>query len=201
MRKDLILALLAGLLAGILLFPTLANLKVHLPYQNYFLFLILPLGAAFFIFIARKLVSRIPALYQFAKFVVTGGLNFTVDFGVLNILILATSMVTGVYYSIFKSISFIVANVNSYFWNKHWTFDNTQRAGGANEYVKFLVVSLVGLLINVVVASAMVLIGPHLIGPRFGLTATLWANVGAAGGAVVGLLWNYFAYKIIVFKS
>ena len=197
MKKDLSLSFLAGLLAGIFLYPTLSSLRVSFPLENIFLFIVLPLGAAFFIFAVKKLFSSISNLYQFSKFFVSGGLNFSVDFGVLNILILLTGFTSGIYYTLFKTISFIIANTNSYFWNKHWTFEDRQTHAGVGGYFKFLLVSVIGLVINVGVASLLV----NVIHAQFGLSASIWANVGAAFGAIAGLFWNYIGYKFIVFKS
>ncbi|MBZ1356258.1 MAG: GtrA family protein [Candidatus Nealsonbacteria bacterium] len=51
-----------------------------------------------------------------------GTLNIFIDLGVLNFLIALTSITVSLYYTLFKSISLLVAATNSYFWNKHWTF-------------------------------------------------------------------------------
>lgn len=129
--------------------------------------------------------------WQLIKFAVVGSINTAVDFGVLNLLIFFTALSSGIYFSIFKAISFIVANINSYFLNRFWTF----RAGG--EYLKFFIISLGGLIINVGISSLLV----NLVMPQFGIGPVLWANIGAAFGAGAGLLWNFLGYKFMVFKT
>jgi putative flippase GtrA len=128
---------------------------------------------------------------QFVKFFVVGVSNTLVDLIVLNWLIWLFSISAGPGYSLFKAISFIIANLNSYFWNKKWTFKTAR-----GDFRQFFVVSLVGLLVNVAAASFVV----NFIGPQFGLTSKIWANVGALTGSVIGLLWNFLGYKFIVFK-
>lgn len=194
MKKDILLSAIAGLIAGAFIYPTLSNLQLNIPYQNYLLFLVLPLGAATFVTLTKKVIPR---FFQFSKFVVTGGLNFSIDFGVLNLLILSSSVATGTLYAIFKAVSFVVANTNSFFWNGNWTFSDSQVQKGIGEYIRFFGVSLIGLLINVGLASFVV----GYIDPKFGADARIWANVGAACGSIGGLLWSFFGYKFLVFKD
>lgn len=198
MRKDLLLALIAGLIAGIFLMPTLKTLGAELPYWNFlplFVLILLPLACVTWIFLIKKIFGGSGSLFQIAKFAVVGGLNASIDFGVLNILIIFTQVASGSYFSLFKALSFIVANINSYFWNRSWTFEGRSQIG-TGEYAKFFSVSLGGLLINVAAASIVV----NLIGPQFGLSSELWANVGALFASLAGLLWNFLGYKLMVFK-
>lgn len=128
---------------------------------------------------------------QFAKFFLVGLLNTLIDLGSLNLLILVSGIGSGLWYSAFKGASFLIATANSYYWNKRWTFKSNQKKFG-----KFLVISAVGFVINVGVASFLV----NLIGPQANLTIKVWANVGAITGSLIGLMWNFLGYKFIVFK-
>ncbi|MDP2930474.1 MAG: GtrA family protein [bacterium] len=131
-------------------------------------------------------------IYQFAKFFLVGIINTLIDLGVLNLLILAFDINRGLGYTIFKSISFLVATANSFFWNKRWTFKTSQ-----GSFKQFLIVSVIGLVINVATASLIV----NYIAPGCTLASpTMWANIGAIVGSVVGLLWNFAGYKFVVFK-
>jgi len=53
------------------------------------------------------------------------------------------------------------------------------------------------LAINVTVASLIV----NLIQPQFGLSETIWANVGGIIAALVTVVWNFIGYKFVVFKK
>ncbi len=88
-----------------------------------------------------------------------------------------------------------MAVTNSYYMNKFWTFGSRLPAT-FHEYFRFTFFTLIGLLINVAVASFIVLV----LGPLFGAGPKVWANVGALIATVVSLIWNFFAYKYIVFK-
>jgi putative flippase GtrA len=111
-------------------------------------------------------------------------------------MIFLTGIASGFSYSLFKSVSFSVAVINSYFWNRIWTFEKGGH-GNAKEFGSFLIVSLIGFAINVGIASLVV----NLIGPKFGLSKELWANVGAIIAAFSGMTWNFLGYKLIVFKK
>lgn len=132
---------------------------------------------------------------KFAKFVFVGITNTVIDFGVLNLLIFLTDFSAGTYYSVFKTVSFTAAHINSYIWNRVWVFESRKKRT-AKEYAQFLAVSVVGAVINVGAASLVV----NFIPTQFGLGPKMWANVGVAAGAGAGLFWNFFGYKFIVFR-
>ena len=59
---------------------------------------------------------------RFLKFSAVGVVNFLIDFSVLNLLSFATGINKGIFAALFSAVSFLIANLNSYFWNKKWTF-------------------------------------------------------------------------------
>lgn len=144
------------------------------------------------------LLGRVlPFLAQFGRFVAVGFTNAAVDFGVLNLLIALTGIATGSGFSVFKAVSFIVANVHSYAWNKYWVFDAAGRQNMAREFTKFFIVSLVSLFINVLTASIVV----DWIPPQFGLDVRTWANVGAIAGSATALVASFVGYRVVVFRQ
>jgi len=159
--------------------------------------LVFPIFCAVFLYVSYLIGKKIKVIFQFGKFILVGGLNTVVDFGVLNLLIFLTSITSGWFYSIFKAISFLVATLNSYFWNKFWTFGKHNTTKSAREFLQFLIVSITGLCINVGMASLVV----NKIGVQWGLSSEVWANIGAAAGSISGLLWNFLGYKFIVFSN
>lgn len=195
-KKDILLSLSSAVLIGLLALPTLNNilpeygLSIRLAIAFTLLFLTL-IGLATFHFISRW----VKVFWQIAKFIVVGGLNTFLDFAVLNLLIALTGTATGGGFSLFKALSFSTAVVNSYFWNKHWTFE--ARGKNKTEFIQFLLVSIVGVGINVGSASALV----NLIGPVFGLGPVVWANLAALIATFLALAWNFFGYKLLVFRK
>lgn len=207
-KKDLWVAAAVGFLCALLIIPIFKNLAPQAS-LNYALALlvVLPILSVLGMLVAGWLAKLIKVIYQVAKFVLVGALNTFVDWGVLNLLIFLTAIASGWSYSVFKGISFLVATVNSYFWNKFWTFKKLSPEGASagvesekvsgKEFLRFFIVSCIGFALNVGVATLVV----NVWGPHWGLGEKLWANIGAFGGTLVGLVWNFLGYKLIVFRS
>lgn len=180
----------------LLLFFTL-RMEIPVTYETlydakWWIFVLSP--AATFLFL--RFFSRWSSLVQFGKFCLISFSNLMIDFGVLNLLIYYFGVAEGFFYSVFKAVSFILANVNSYSWNKFWTFGSKEVAGWVNQFVRFSAVVGVGLVINVAAASAIV----AKFGGSGSLSPTVWANIGALVSLAVTLFWNFFGMKYLVFN-
>lgn len=145
----------------------------------------------------QKLIQKYPSFIQFVKFAIVGVINTAVDFGVLNLLIFFTKISSGIYYSTFKGISFTAAVLNSYVWNRFWTFKDAQEKNPAAQFGKFIIVSLIGFGINVGTASLIV----NVIGPQFGVSEHAWANIGAICATAISWVWNFTGYKFWAFRK
>lgn len=145
----------------------------------------------------KKLFLKHPWMVQFIKFALIGVLNTFVDLAVLNLMIWLTGVgKQGMYYTLFKAISFTVAVINSYIFNKYWVFKGEGDKKAAIEFSQFLFVSVIGAIVNVTVASLFVNYMPIM----FNLDV-LWPSVGALAGTAFGLIWNFIGYKLFVFKK
>ncbi len=133
---------------------------------------------------------------QFGKFVTIGFTNAAVDFGVLNLLIFTTGIAAGIWYPVFKVISFVCAVIPSFFWNKYWAFEARGTGGGIAEFFKFISVMIIATLVNAGIAPFVV----NFIPPVFGLNAPAWANVSAVIGSAVSLIFSFTGFKVAVFK-
>lgn len=195
--KDYIFAALIGIITALLAISIFINLKIAVfSIKIFILVLIVPLLWLAAIFIAKIAEKYFLWFFQFTKFVIVGFLNTSMDFAILNALMGFSGIVSGPYFSGFKALSYILTNINSYFWNKYWSFKKTESAEVKKEYAVYLLVSLVGIAINVGTASIIV----NVIGPKFGISPAVWANIGAAVSIAVTLFWNFIGYKFFVFK-
>ncbi len=142
---------------------------------------------------------------QVGRFAVVGVINTGVDLLVLNLLIAATrSGRSGWTFTLFSSISFLVATANSYLMNKYWTFSGAGTSNRKIEVSEFLIVSTFGLVINVTVASLVVnLIAPGLFPllPFVRSHLAIWPSIGKLCGTAVGLVFNFIGYKLVVFEK
>jgi len=209
-KRDYEFAIVAGLLIGSLLLPVLKTAspeifaKFAIVIVPFFL-LATPIGLR----IAFMIGKKVAIVYQIAKFGLIGLLNTLVDLGVLALITLIFStyfqieakdvlIATITFFSLYKSISFIVANISSYFWNKYWTFDQGKKKQTKSEFAQFFAVSVVGFLINVFVAS---IVFKMILGSMTNLSDGQLGLLGAAAGSIAGLAWNFIGYKLWVFKK
>lgn len=148
----------------------------------------------------NDLVKKYPIIPQFIKFAMIGFMNFFIDIGVLNLEMYVSGKSSGLYYTFFKAFSFLCAVIFSYFFNKHWAFQDRKKTEQAKQFSQFLFVSVIGMVINVTTASVIVnYISPAVTFVK--LSGKLWGNLGATGGSAVGLIWNFIGYKFWVFKK
>lgn len=194
-KTDLILATIIGFIDGIFFFFILKNSEVKIPYSW-----VLPIALAILCLAGMRFAywigERIAVLLQAAKFFLVGTLNTFIDLGILNIFMLISGIAAGSLYSVFKAISFSIATINSYLWNKYWTFEKREKPT-SKEFLKFLIVTFIGFIINVGVASFVV----NNIGPKFGMPEKMWASIGAIIAAFFAFVWNFLSSKFIVFKT
>lgn len=199
-KKDYKYISVIGFLIGLLSLPVLSNIKLSFLEVNFInsaiIIIVLTVFANIALWFSALVSRRIKIFLQIAKFCATGGLNTLLNLGVLNALIAFTGYAAGIWYAVFYAIAFIIANINSYIWNRYWTFGSRDTAN-AKEFGEFFVVSLVGLGLSVATAVLVV----NVLGAPAGISPARWANVGALAATVISLAWNFVGYKFIVFKK
>ncbi len=196
-KTDAVISVIIGTLIGIFFWFILRNLSIDLFGLNWLILVLFPPASLLGMIIASIIGKKFLSIYQFAKFILVGALNTFIDLGILNLLMGLTLITSGVYYAVFKSLSFLFAAVNSYFWNKHWTFEKKENLFSSGEFTKFFIVTLVGFLINVATATFVV----NIIGPQYGIDDIMWGNIGAFTAVFTAFLFNFFGSKFIVFKK
>jgi len=121
---------------------------------------------------------------QFIKFGIVGFSSTVIDWSIY----LGLTRFFGFYYILAKVLSFIVAIINSYTWNRRWTFRSNEPRK-MQQFTKFLVVAGVGLGLNTLI-MAIVVEKLHL-SDIYGL---------ALATALV-TFWNFTINKLWVFKG
>lgn len=190
-KKDFILAAIIGEFAALVLLLIGKNIGFQIPY-GIWLIIVFPILSVLGLWLSYLIAKRWSIFSQLGKFFLVGSGNTFLDFGVLNLLILLTGIASGIGFSLFKGLSFIIATSNSYFWNKYWTFQSDE-----GNFWQFLIVSIIGLIINVGVASIIV----NAVNPIANMNPSQWANLGALIATFVSLIWNFAGYKFLVFKK
>lgn len=133
---------------------------------------------------------------QIMRFAFVGAQSTLIELAILNALFSYTGVVGGIAYSAFKAATYMIAFGNSYILNKHWTF-NARATPVRKELVLFAISNAIGLGINVSTASFIVngIGAPHWVSP------ILWANIGAGIAVLITMIWNFSAYRFVVFKQ
>ena len=125
-----------------------------------------------------------------ARFIVVGGANTLIDFGILFTLKSLGLPAIGA-----NIVSTSTAFIFSFFANKKYTFQTT----GTNlkrEILLFIVVTLFGLW---VLQTAVIALVSAMIGHSFSANVTLF--IAKISATAVSLIWNYMLYSRVVFKK
>lgn len=134
-----------------------------------------------------RLHSTVRELLEFG---VVGATAFVVDVAVYNL----ASLVLGLGPLTSKSVSVLLATTVAYLGNRYWTFRHRARTGLRREYVLFLALNGVGLLI------ALVCLGVTFYG--LGLTSAFAQNVSAnVVGLGLGTAFRFWSYRRFVFPE
>jgi len=201
-KNDFIISYILGWIIATFIYVIRFSLYDEIPgnvvifINKFVLFIIVPFLCTFAIYFAHKIGKNRLTVRQFSKYALVGFSNLTIDFGILNILIYLTDRDKGIYFTVFKAISVSFALINSYLWNRFWSFENRDVSKAGKQFITFVSVALVGLLINVALASFIVN-SIHVDS----VSSRIWANIGAiiSGFAVIG--WNFTGYKFVVFRK
>ncbi len=202
-KRDYRNTLIIGIIMGVFALPPLHQVALSGKYSFFpnspvlyiGVLLGLPVICLAGIFIAKMLFSKMASLWEFTKFVLVGVSNTIVDIGILNFLIVLTGINAGWGLSLIGAVAFLAATTNSYTWNAHWSFKTTTHRS-AEELVKFFSVTLVGLLIKTVIIY---IATTYIHQTRF--SPALWANIANLFSIIITLVWNFFGFKLFVFKA
>lgn len=160
----------------------------------------------------RSRVSTLPTgVRQLLKFGVVGVMNTAIDWslaflltyytpipralgaGIVNLLALPLRPeVVAVWAT--KVISSGIATVNSFIWNRRWTFRIRGRESRTHQFAKFVTVNVIGMLLNSTLTTLFV--RPFL--PKPPPLAFMFAQASAT--AIV-FFWNFFANKYWTFRT
>ena len=203
-KSDIVPPIIIGVVIGLIFLGILNYSPEYLPELPSFIKkiavffpIIFPILSIIGVFIAQFLGRKFKALFQLAKFVLVGASNTFIDLGILILLLTIFNISAGLLYSIFNALSFTCSVINSYFWNKFWTFEKKETGVKVKEFGKFFLIAGTGFLVNVGIASLVV----NVVGPQFEISAEIWAMVGAFVAIICVFMWNFLGYKFLVFKK
>jgi putative flippase GtrA len=128
---------------------------------------------------------------RFFRFAVVGVIGAVVDFGTMNLMVLAfrASLVVA------GTVSFIAAIISNFTWNRYWTYPDSRSKPISRQLVQFTIVSVAGLIIRVPVLAVVepalhkLIELTHLTSSTIDLLAK---NFTLAIAVVIVMFWNFF---------
>lgn len=135
-------------------------------------------------------------LGQTLRFIVVGLLNTGIDFAVFNLLaVLVIGIDTPFEYFLCKSIAFIVAMLNSFFFNSRFTFRKQEQKKGV--WWRFALITISTFIISSAISTWVF----QLLLIFTPLKELLAGNISVVVSVMVGMFCNFIGYKFFVFKD
>lgn len=156
-------------------------------------------------------IHRNKDVRQFVKFCIVGGSSFVVNAISLYVL----------YYMLHApyvpalTLAFVISVCNGFVLNRHWTFKEAKGQAAHDQYVKFMLVNIVGYVLNTIISVLVIAHFTNGTGHGHGLmTVASQIVLGTAKtvypkklvygacliAASVVVFWNFFANRLWTFK-
>lgn len=123
---------------------------------------------------------------QFIKFCIVGTSSTLIDFSVANIAYYLLSVRPAALASV---MGFCVAVCNGYFWNSRWTFRDREKGPVHEEFLKFVLVNIIGAALNYSIVSLVLLFDKSDPHPKLVFNG---AKLLATG---IVVFWNFYANR------
>jgi len=132
---------------------------------------------------------------RFLKFAFVGVTGTIVDFGIMNLM----SLVFGLPLVWAQAISFTIAVINNFLWNRFWTYPDSRSKAAHHQLIQFFMINLVGIAIRTPLIPWLDKIILNVLNNmQFNLPLTnsvISQNPALAIVIGVVMLWNYFANR------
>lgn len=162
---------------------------------------------------ALELLKK-PVVRQFIKFCIVGGSSTVIDLGLHYVLLFVLDFGTSfgqwliatfpwafggaskpidAAVPVLKVVSASVAILNSFYWNRRWTFNIRGKEERMAQLHKFVTVALIGMVLNTIITTGLYNIVP-------GHPKRSWA-IASAIATVVVAFWNFSGQKLWTFRK
>ncbi len=131
-------------------------------------------------------LERRPVIYQFLRFACIGMMNTGLNFLILNAISKALGISHGPPLGMIGGIAFCAAVVQSYLWNRTWTFGSELGVSLWKNFVRLVLVGLLGGL-----AVVFVLIGSQYFAPWYYFFGVLTVFL-----IFETVLWKHFGFHL-----
>jgi putative flippase GtrA len=129
------------------------------------------------------------------RFCIVGGLNSFVDVLVFNLLVWGLPTQDSGLLVVYNSLAYLIGALNSFGWNKLWTFKQRSRATN-DQVVRFGVVTSLGIICN----DAFLWLATTILN-SLSLNSLLWVNVAKFSAIVGSVAVSYVGMRFTVFTT
>ncbi len=139
---------------------------------------------------------------RFFRFATVGILGAIIDFGILNLL----NQKFHVAILIAQAVSFTVAVISNFTWNRLWTYPESRAKPVTKQLVQFFLVSIIGLGIRTLIFngldSALIGLSEQIFPSNFPLSPEfIGHNVSLAIVIIIILFWNFFVNRVWTYND
>jgi len=128
---------------------------------------------------------------RFFKFAIVGTVGFMIDVSVLNIM----HKVAGWPLVAANSLSFTLAVLSNFTWNRLWTFPESRTRRKRRQLPQFTLVNVIGLMINTIVLLTIKALLSHFVPDPFDY------NLAKVTATIVVLFWNFGANRLWTYRG
>jgi putative flippase GtrA len=150
-----------------------------------------------------QFLAKYPIILQLLKFAAIGVINTALDFLVLNFISKTLNITSGLKLGQVNVVGFILAVIQSYFWNRYWTFSFEKTVSAWKSFWRLVLVGILG-----VVALGAVLFGAQYAAPAnyylivllmfLVLEVLVWEGLGMSKNPSVSQAQNQFMMFFLV---
>ncbi|OGZ70001.1 MAG: hypothetical protein A2904_02420 [Candidatus Staskawiczbacteria bacterium RIFCSPLOWO2_01_FULL_33_9] len=187
---DMLFALFCGAIVAQIASEFLKGYGFKIGYYEWFLYFAFPVISLICLWLAYFIGKKLLWVWQAAKYFLVGVFATIVDLKLFELLVWINPIIS-------KVISFLISVSVKYWGNKHWTFEKPEKEGIWQEIFQFIIVTIVGLGIDV----GSFFYFTNLLGPQLGTPENVWVKLSVIFAALVAAIWNFVGYKFLVFKK
>jgi putative flippase GtrA len=194
---DIIITIIAGESFAVIATQLLKGRHISVFILAWVFYFLMPVLAIIALWLADLVSRKYLFIHQFAKYCLIGIISTLTDMEIFLFLVWIAGFDSGLLNGAFKSASFIIATYVKFIGNKYWTFEEREKRETKKEFMNFLIITFLGLLLDV----AGFLFFTRTIGPQFGIPVLAWKEISVILAALAAAVWNFLGYKFIIFKK
>lgn len=194
---DIVFALISGCAVGWVAKEFFAGYGIAGFWLDFSLLLGFSLLSLFCLWAAFLIGKLFLSIFQAAKHLLVGVIATVIDLKIFELLVWFFAQFFLVNTLLAKTISFIIATVAKYWGNKFWAFEHNGKGNILKEFFYFFALTIIGLVIDLSVFWYLT----QAIGPLFAIPSEIWLKLSVIIAGASAAVWNFTAYKFLVFKK